>query len=262
MGAPTSEFNRLHRWYARLLAMCLLVLLCFALPSQWRSVSSVGYGLLPMMLVLSLGRTSQAVPWIGPGWLFRLLGLATTASSVVWTLTPLSARTTGVALLVLWALFIAISLLRLLRLLAQERRVGGSVLMGAAAGYLLLGLTAGLLFAALETVQPGSFIDSRGSQGSVLMPRGLLNAPDPLSAVWSLDFVRINYFAFITLTSTGFGDITPHTAQAQMATIVLAILGNFYIAVVMGILISRLTVQDSAESEAPLPPGEEVRDLP
>jgi hypothetical protein len=71
--------------------------------------------------------------------------------------------------------------------------------------------------------------------------------------VWSLDFVRLNYYAFITLTSTGFGDILPNSAQAQMATIVVAILGNFYVAVVMGLLISRLTVQETAEDTPPPP---------
>jgi len=263
MGLPRGERIRRHQWYGRLLGVCLLVLVCFALPSQWRSLSSFSYGLLPVMLVLGLGRAHHDVAFLGPGWVFRLLGLATTASSVVWAITPLAMRITGVPLLVLWALFISMSLVRLLRMLARETQVGGNVLMGAAAGYLLLGLTAGLLFAALETVQPGSFTYARGGAGSVLLPRGNLNMPDPLSAVWSLDFVRLNYFAFITLTSTGFGDITPHTPQAQMGTIVVAILGNFYIAVVMGILISRLTVQESAEAGPPETPQADAgrRDL-
>lgn len=246
MALPRSELDRRHRWYGRLLGMCLLVLFCFTLPQQWRLVSTVGYGLLPLMLAAGLSRPSGAVSFRGPGWLFRLLGIATTVSAVLWALTPVGLRSTGVVLLMLWGAFIGWSLVRLLRMLAQESRVGGQVLMGAAAGYLLLGLTAGLLFAALETVQPHSFQDTRGSAGSLLLPRGEVT-PDRWAAVWSFDFVRLNYFAFITLTSTGFGDIVPNTPQAEMATIVLAILGTFYMAVVMGILISRLTVQETAE---------------
>lgn len=251
-GIARSELERRHRWYVRLLGMCVLVLVCFTLPEKWRVVSNVGYGLLPLMLVGGLGRRSGTVSFHGSGRLYRLLGVATTLSGVLWAVTPVGLRSTGVPLLVIWAVFIAWSLLRLLRMLGQESRVSGRVLMGATAGYLLLGLTAGLMFAALETVQPNSFLDSRGAAGSVLMPSGDMS-PQRWSAVWSLDFVRINYFAFITLTSTGFGDIVPHTPQSQMATIVVAILGNFYVAVVMGILISRLTVQESGEE--PLPPA-------
>lgn len=244
MGIARHETNRRHRWYAQLLVMCLLVLLCFALPEQWRVVSTAGYGLLPLILVAGLGRGFGLRRWRGPSLVFTLLGLASTASSLLWALTPVGMRNTGVPLLVLWAVFIGWSLLRLLRMLGQEPHVGGHALMGAMAGYLLLGLTAGLLFAALETIQPNSFANAHRAVGSVLSGSGR-GSPDQWTAVWALDFVRLNYFAFITLTSTGFGDIVPNTPQAQMATILVAILGNFYVAVVMGILISRLTVQES-----------------
>lgn len=253
MGLARSELERRHRWYKRLLLMCLLVLVCFTLPEKWRVVSSLGYGLLPLMLVAGLGRRSGTVSFHGSGRLYRLLGVATMLSGLLWALTPVGLRSTGVPLLVLWAVFIAWSLVRLLRMLAQETRVSGRVLMGATAGYLLLGLTAGLMFAALETVQPNSFLDSRGATGSVLTPPGELS-PERWAAVWSLDFVRINYFAFITLTSTGYGDIVPSTPQSQMATIVVAILGSLYVAVVMGILISRFTVQESG-TDAPAEAG-------
>lgn len=254
MDLPHPEVEHRHRWYARLLVMCLLVLFCFTLPQRWRVVSTVGYCLLPLMLVAGLGRPSSRINFRGSGALFRSLGLASTVSGVFWAVTPLGMWGTGVPLLVLWGLFIGWSLLRLLRLLGQELRVTGRVLMGATAGYLLLGLTAGLLLAALETVQPNSFENARGAAGSVLTPSGQLT-PEAWASVWSLDFVRINYFAFITLTSTGFGDIVPHTPQAQMATIVIAILGSFYVAVVMGLLISRLTVQETAEDAPPASGG-------
>ncbi|MCP9801094.1 hypothetical protein [Synechococcus sp. RedBA-s] len=57
----------------------------------------------------------------------------------------------------LTTLFVGWSVLRLAGFLAEEQQVNGRVLMGAASGYLLLGLTAGLLFTGLETIQPGSF---------------------------------------------------------------------------------------------------------
>jgi len=65
--------------------------------------------------------------------------------------------------------------------------------------------------------------------------------------VWSIDFVQLNYFAFITLTTTGYGDIHPVTPQSQMVSVMVAITGTVYLALVMGLLISRYTVQDVEE---------------
>jgi hypothetical protein len=59
-----------------------------------------------------------------------------------------------------------------------------------------------------------------------------------------VDFVELNYFAFVTLTTTGYGDIHPVTAQTQMVCVLVAIAGTVYLAMVMGLLISRYTARD------------------
>jgi len=53
-----------------------------------------------------------------------------------------------------------------------------------------------------------------------------------------------NYFAFVTLTTTGYGDIHPVTPQTQMLCVMVAIAGTVYLAMVMGLLISRYTARD------------------
>ncbi|MCX5939845.1 MAG: ion channel [Cyanobium sp. LacPavin_0818_WC50_MAG_67_9] len=45
----------------------------------------------------------------------------------------------------------------------------------------------------------------------------------------------------------GYGDVTPQTPQAQMVSVAIATAGTFYVAAVMGVLISRLTVQESQQ---------------
>jgi hypothetical protein len=62
--------------------------------------------------------------------------------------------------------------------------------------------------------------------------------------VWAVDFVELNYFAFVTLTTTGYGDIHPVTPQTQMLCVMVAIAGTVYLAMVMGLLISRYTARD------------------
>jgi len=68
--------------------------------------------------------------------------------------------------------------------------------------------------------------------------------------VWAVDFVELNYLAFVTLTTTGYGDIHPVTPQTQMLCVLVAITGTTYLALVMGLLISRYTargVEDDLE---------------
>jgi hypothetical protein len=112
--------------------------------------------------------------------------------------------------------------------------------MGAAAGYLLLGLTAGLVMSAVETIQPGSFAplnmlqeSASGANANVLMK---LN-----------DFSQINYFAFICLTTMGLGDIQPVLPVSRILAVITGIVGPLYLAVVMGVLIGRYTNQVEEE---------------
>ena len=240
--AVTSALRRRQVCYGRLLLLCLLVMGAFALPYGWSRVSSIGYNLLPLVMLRGLSFPIGAKRF--DGWwrrLYVLLGLASLASGLGWYLTPVEMRSTGVVMLVIWTLFVGWSTLRLVSGLACERRVNTRVLMGAVAGYLLIGLTAGLLFSALETIHSGSFNNVHGPAGGMVLTE-LFGGQGRSAPVWHLNFVHLNYFAFVSLTTLGFGDIYPVTPQAQMATVAVAVVGTIYLAVVMGLLISRYTV--------------------
>lgn len=59
-------------------------------------------------------------------------------------------------------------------------------------------------------------------------------------------YLDLVYFCSITVTSIGFGDITPANHFAKLATSILGIAGQFYSVVLVGIMISKYT---SAESK-------------
>ena len=65
--------------------------------------------------------------------------------------------------------------------------------------------------------------------------------------VWTLSFVRLNYYAFVSLTTMGYGDVLPVTPLAMMLGVAIASMGTFYVAVVMGLLISRLIANERRE---------------
>ena len=234
-------FTPRQQSYGQLLIVCLLVLITFTLPQPWNRLSSLGYLLMALVMIRGLGNPTGSLQFgTVPRRLFKGLGVAAIAVGVLWYLTPLDLRSTGIPVIALWALFSGWSAIRLIRSLAQERRVSDAVLQGALAGYLMLGLAAGLLCCALETIDPNSF-------SNVSLTAQDLGQSSP---VWGLNFVRLNYFAFVTLTTTGYGDIHPVTAQSQMVCVVVAIAGTMYLAMVMGLLISRYTargVEDDLE---------------
>ena len=104
--------------------------------------------------------------------------------------------------------------------LAQVKRVNEAVLCLGAAGYILLGLTGGQLATALEVLSPGSFSLGRMLPGEELVE-------------------RLSYFSFVTLGSLGYGDVLPATAVAESFAVLLSVTATLYITLMIGLLLSR-----------------------
>ena len=252
-GQPDRR-QRLHPgFYRHLLLVCLAVTLGFSLPGRMVHFSWVAFIALTLLLAWRLGPQALNAPPAGAGaspsadTLYRLLGAATAIAQIVWLFSPSSLRLSGVPLLALYTLFIAWSMARLVGALARERRIDGRLLSGATAGYLLLGISGGLCLTVIATLQPGGFRDNLTGQ---ILTMPAIGAPVEDSSSWDLDFGRLNYFAFVSLTTVGYGDITPMTPLTRMASLCLSVLGPLYIAVVLGMLISRFT----GAQDPPAPP--------
>ena len=80
----------------------------------------------------------------------------------------------------------------------------------------------------LQTIQPGSFEPLK-------FPFGAGTSVFATSNVFS----TINYFAFVCLTTVGFGDIKPMLPLSRMVSVGTSIAGPLYLAAVMGVLIGR-----------------------
>jgi len=109
-------------------------------------------------------------------------------------------------------LLVAIFIL-LVRWLIRASYIGSEVLCAAICGYLMVGIiwTGFYTFVSRED------------------PKALSLAPD----IWihqgnSIPISDLLYFSFTTLTTTGFGDITPTNPLIRMATVLEAIVGTFY----------------------------------
>jgi hypothetical protein len=92
--------------------------------------------------------------------------------------------------------------------------------------YLILGMFWYGLYNVIETVAPGSFAHVR-SAATGGIPRGALL-----------------YFSFITLTTTGYGDVLPASPVAQMAAALEAVTGVLYIAITVARLVASYQKSD------------------
>ncbi len=111
-------------------------------------------------------------------------------------------------------------------LLRGRRVITADSVFGAICGYLLIGIGWGLLFATVDFVRPESFAIS-----PALRQAEEAEGPRP--------FIFI-YYSFVTLTTVGYGDVTPVAPPARTLAWMEAVAGQFYMAVIVAGLISSL----------------------
>jgi hypothetical protein len=118
------------------------------------------------------------------------------------------------------AIFFTFTACLLLADVLRKGAVTADKIYGALCVYLLIGLTWGFMLLTLEGVQPGSFSLGQGQ------PSGI--AKDPATLV---------YFSFVTLSTVGYGDITPLSPPARSLAFMEAIIGQIYLAVLVARLV-------------------------
>ena len=115
--------------------------------------------------------------------------------------------------------FLSLAIFNTMRQVAVGTEINPNRIVGAICVYLLLGVLWSAIYMAIEFFQPGSF-------------RGLTEVASP---VWNPDWI---YFSFVTITTLGYGDITPVTQTARSFAFAEAVVGQFYIAVLVAGLVS------------------------
>jgi hypothetical protein len=106
--------------------------------------------------------------------------------------------------------------------LVRDVRAEGAVtvptLSGVLAIYLLLGMAFAQFGSAVEAIDEGSYF---------------AGDPDPVLA----DFI---YFSYVTLSTTGYGDLSPVSDVARMLAVTEALLGQIYLVTVVAMIVANL----------------------
>ncbi len=121
-----------------------------------------------------------------------------------------------------YVIFFTFIFWEVVRFLIKPSYINADVISASACGYLLLVEISAFLLQAYFYHNPLSFkgIDPTGTAAS---------------------YIDLVYFSSITITSIGFGDITPNTPHTKLVTALFGIAGQFYSVVLVGILISKFS---------------------
>ena len=117
----------------------------------------------------------------------------------------------------------------LVRHIARSVHVTATIILSAINGYLLLGLLGALSLAVADIA-------------------GKAAATPPASAInfaggAATGFHDYLYFSFVTLTTLGYGDITPVSAAAKSIALIIGVCGQFYLTILVAMLVGKFLSQ-------------------
>jgi hypothetical protein len=131
------------------------------------------------------------------------------------------------------AAFMLFIIIQMLIFIYSHKEVTRDLIVGAAVVYLLMALMWTFIFIVVETLHPGSF-----------------NIPQGQDMGATRYFL---YYSFVTLTTLGYGDITPATSLARSFCILEAVIGQLYLVVqvawLVGVHVSQSMLKNYRQDE-------------
>ncbi|AXK71789.1 two pore domain potassium channel family protein [Lysobacter sp. TY2-98] len=216
-----------QRRYALLFGLLLASIAIGPLTAEF----GIGGGLLDVFLGLTLLATVLPVSSDNA----RRTTLAVVAIALVLRYAPLrsvSAEAHALSYL-LWSVIALLAAYRALRYALSSVPVDADHMLAALSAYLLVGVFCGAVYVAVEAA----------------VPRSLLTAGQPFAHGMSLNDGI--YFSFVTLATLGYGDITPVTPIARGLAIFEAIVGQFYLAVLVARLVGLRASAETGDGTRP-----------
>jgi len=209
-----------HRLLIFLVALLTLLIVFPFLAERYAGYHAVVELFFSFLLIIGIYTVSSNRDILTVAVLLALLTI-----TLIWFNTALQTRGLLLASLLLEITFFVLTTVVILSHVLQYKKVTADKIYGAICGYLLIGIIWALIYTALENYIPGSFNFHYGLEASLV---GTYSHP--------LYFAQFIYYSFVTLTTLGYGDITPLSYPARAFSSLEAVIGQLYVAV----LISRL----------------------
>jgi len=225
------RIRRRHFGYRVTLVLELLMVLLLPLAQQRPWLLSLMLCLLAVELIVFVSRFSslrQTRP------LIYGLGALAVVMELVWHLTlvwmPVLGRALTLPHVIVWVLFLLLAVLRKVKSLIAEPFVTVSVVLGAASGYLTVGIAGGVLLTALWVWQPSAFV------ASMLPPL----VPGPAADLTVAVAPALMAASFGLLTTVGTSLLSPSSITAQVLANVITIAGQLYVAILIALILGRV----------------------
>jgi hypothetical protein len=196
------------------------------LPENMRVRMVLTYILLLVILSAGVWAAARSSMW---RWISGISGLLATAAS--WVGIAHQSFAAGIVAIIGYFAFFCACTLVVLRDVLGRTRVDFTTILGACAAYLLLAMTWAVAYAGLHWVDPTSF--------------ALQGSPYPGEAIGT--FV---YYSLVTITTLGFGDMTPVAPLARSLSALEAVVGQLYLAILVARLVG-LQLQQRPTAESP-----------
>ena len=213
MTAEASDFAS-RAWYgATTLLAAVLVGWFLAGPESDRTVYIVGIDVLAAALLVVAARSSRANRWARRGSLGLAFGLIVAGIAFGGWGVVASA---SIALVLLVGLAVPVMVARGI---LRRRRVDAQLVLGALTIYLVLGIFFAMAFSMLADLQTDQLF--------------------AISGITSDGTFRDHvYLSFITLSTTGYGDIVPITGASRAIAILTALTGQLYLVTAVATAVS------------------------
>jgi len=204
---------------------CLLIALLFIGYPIFGHMPAISVVLDVLFSLTLLVAAAAVVPARGPwGWVLALF--AALAIVGQWFSAVLPSPADAVLIVV----FLGFAIAGLLSRTFEDGPVTVHRISGALSAYVLLGLAWAFIYAIIEENAPGSF-----NVGAI-----------PLDDVVGRARCML-YFSYVTLTTLGYGDITPISQPARSLALLEALTGQIYLVVLVARLVSLHVTRPSSD---------------
>jgi hypothetical protein len=221
---PTAKKLPQHRFTFLLVALVFLLIVAPLLQGTPLHGALYAMGITAVLITGLVANRGQK-------WVFRTgLFVAIAAIPVCWAATFTGPNALDLSEYLIITLFCGVTAAVILIAVIRDYMATAQAVIGAICVYLLIGLTWAMVYSTIEYIQDDAF-------KSPAYDRQATVGEDRPS------FSDMVYFSFSTMTTLGYGDITPRTELAKMASVLQAIVGVFYMAVIVARLVSAMSMR-------------------
>jgi voltage-gated potassium channel Kch len=129
-------------------------------------------------------------------------------------------------------LFFTTVIISMIRHLTQSTSVNVRIITESIITYLLVGLIYSMVIGLIDLYDPYAFSFPHASTSEL---------------TYEVHLSTYIYFTFVTLTTTGYGDIVPLEPYSRSITTLIAITGQMYIAIIISMLVGKYITQARVE---------------